>query len=348
MVCPKITDLPVPPNNKTGWPWTEATLPLPPTMPDGSPWSKISIVTPSFNQAQFLEETIRSVLLQGYPNLEYIIIDGGSTDGSVEIIKKYEPWLTYWVSEKDHGQADAINKGWKISTGEYLSWINSDDVLKPGSLRNVVEQFKLTPEVGLIYGDNEETDETSKVLSVLHGKQVEFTEMLRSIYVPVPQPGSVLRRSALDSVGYLNEEWQVVLDRDFFVRFGQYYKMLYVPKVLAQIRQHPAAKSFAARSKWCTELPEMYKEYFRNQDLPQDIKKLRFEAIGRAYAKAADIALHTGKHAIGKLILAALWYPPLLRETAFSQLFKRWINHSFLRPFSSFKHNIKLFLLRRI
>lgn len=100
-------------------------------MPDGKPWPKISIVTPSFNQGQYIEETIRSILLQGYPNLEYIVIDGGSTDGAVDVIRKYEKWLTYWVSEPDKGQADAINKGLERCTGEIFNWINSDDILLP-------------------------------------------------------------------------------------------------------------------------------------------------------------------------------------------------------------------------
>lgn len=131
-----IKDLQLPPG-KTGWPWTEETKPLPNKMPDGREWPRISIVTPSYNQGQFLEETIRSVLLQGYPNLEYIIIDGGSTDNSVEIIKKYASFLTYWVSEKDQGQSDALNKGFYLSTGNICAYLNSDDVFFPAVFEKV-------------------------------------------------------------------------------------------------------------------------------------------------------------------------------------------------------------------
>lgn len=129
MRCPTLRELPAPAKHKTGWPWTEESERLPDKMPDGRPWPTISIVTPSYNQGQFIEETIRSVLLQGYPNLEYTIIDGGSTDNSVDIIKKYSPWLTYWVSEPDRGQSHAINRGLKTGTGLFATWINSDDML---------------------------------------------------------------------------------------------------------------------------------------------------------------------------------------------------------------------------
>ena len=123
-----LADLPPPPPGRTGWPWTVASPAVPETAPGGAPWPRITIVTPSFNQGQFLEETIRSVLLQGYPNLEYIIIDGGSNDNSIEIINRYKNWISYWISEKDRGQAHAINKGIDRSTGEVLAWLNSDDV----------------------------------------------------------------------------------------------------------------------------------------------------------------------------------------------------------------------------
>jgi len=134
VLCPTLKQLPHPLEGKTCWPWTEESERLQDTMLDGRAWPKITIVTPSYNQGQFIEETIRSVLLQGYPNLEYIIMDGGSTDNSIEIIKKYVPWLTYWVSKPDLGQSQAINHGLEIGTGLFATWINSDDMLCKNAL----------------------------------------------------------------------------------------------------------------------------------------------------------------------------------------------------------------------
>src|SRR5215831_6523303 len=122
MRCPRLCELPPAPAGKSGWPWTEETSALADQNEDGINWPRISIVTPSYNQGQFLEETIRSVLLQNYSNLEYIVIDGGSSDNSAEIIRKYEPWLTHWVSEKDDGQSHAINKGFQRVTGDLVAW----------------------------------------------------------------------------------------------------------------------------------------------------------------------------------------------------------------------------------
>ena len=145
MHCPNLTELPPPPSGKKGWPWTEATPRLPDTMPDGPPWPRISIVTPSLNQGRYIEETIRSVLLQGYPDLEYIIIDGGSTDNSLEVIQKYAPWLTYWVSEPDKGQSHAINKGWRHSTGGFIGWLCADDILLPSAVAQAVRFIGARP-----------------------------------------------------------------------------------------------------------------------------------------------------------------------------------------------------------
>ena len=318
--------LPSTPENKKGWPWPKGSEPLPESMLDGSPWPKISIVTPSYNQAPFLEETIRSVVLQGYPNLEYIIIDGGSTDGSVDIIKKYEPWLHYWESQKDQGQAQAINKGWKISSGAFLSWINSDDVLKPQSLFRVMEQFENHASAGLIYGDNERIDENGQILSVKKGKKIDLPDMLTSVSMPVPQPGSVIRRSIVEQVDYLNENWQVVLDRDLFLRCGLYCNFLYIPEALAQIRLHPNAKSSAEKWKWVNEKRLMYKHFFNEQRLPLEVRNLKYETIGRAYLKATKISILTNRRILSNLLNAVFWYPKISIEPDFKKIAKKIIS----------------------
>jgi glycosyltransferase involved in cell wall biosynthesis len=147
-----LADLPSPPPGKTGWPWTVETQPMPETMPNGKPWAKISIVTPSYNQGQFIEETIRSVLLQNYPNLEFIVIDGGSDDETKDILEKYSPWLSFWQSKGDRGQGHAINLGFSLANGDYLGWLNSDDFYTPTCLQRVAECFRVR-KIKVVYGD---------------------------------------------------------------------------------------------------------------------------------------------------------------------------------------------------
>ena len=169
MRCPDLNELPSPPPGKIGWPWLEGGPRFPNCMPDGAQWPKLSIVTPSLNQGEFVEETLRSVLLQGYPDLEYIVIDGGSTDDSVGIISKYESWLTYWVSESDKGQTDAIGKGFDKATGVRLGWINSDDMLMPGALYAVALLHQCFPQALIAGSVSNFNADRGRVISFING-----------------------------------------------------------------------------------------------------------------------------------------------------------------------------------
>ena len=236
-------------------------------------------MTPSFNQADFLEEAIRSVLLQGVGGLRYTVVDGGSTDHSVDIIRRYEPWLDSWTSMPDGGQADALNRGFSRTPGEILGWLNSDDVLYPGFLAQRLREFNEAPEVGLIYGDVDEGPGLDKHRVRLCGEQTTFREMIRTLRVPIPQQSALWRRSLFEAVGGLDPRWQVVLDRDFFVRAARHGRLLYRPGVCALFRSHPRAKSSAMADRWVTELPEMYRELFADPSIPRDITALRSESM---------------------------------------------------------------------
>lgn len=254
MRCPTLTDLPPPPKGKTGWPWTEETPQVPESMPDGKPWPKISIVTPSYNQGQFIEETIRSVLLQGYPDLEYIIIDGGSTDESVEIIRKYERSITFWTSEPDGGQTNAINKGFKRSTGEIVAWLNSDDLYTAGALCTAAKAFAERPRSAVIYGEIDNIDSNTAILS--HAGSREFNlEKLYGASSYIPQPASFISAEAIEKIGYLDERLHYVMDYDLWIRLGQEKGVMqYIPTTLAWFRLHDCSKSVSQHEAFWPEI----------------------------------------------------------------------------------------------
>jgi len=219
----------------------------------------VSIVTPSFNQAPFLEETIRSVLDQDYPNLEYWIIDGGSTDGSLEIIERYAPRLAGWVSEKDRGQTDALNKGFGWARGEILAWLNSDDTYQPGVVSEAVDFLTQNPDVGLVYGDANLIDEQGEVLGKFPAAQTDY-ERLRRGYVHIPQQSAFFRASLWKQVGPLDPSFYFAMDYDLWVRLAKVSRLAYIPKTWANFRLHASGKSVVSDDRcW----PEMLRVHYR-------------------------------------------------------------------------------------
>ena len=241
MRCPALTELPPPPPGKTGWPWTEESEPVPDEMPDGRPWPLVSIVTPSYNQGQFIEETIRSVLLQGYPSVEYFIMDGGSTDGSVDIIRRYAPWLSSWVSEKDRGQVDAINKGWARSHGEIVAWLNSDDVYLRQVLSHQVWALCQHPESGLVYGEAVFTDVHGRPLRPFHARPFSRRRLLHVNLVP--QPTAFFRRNLIETCGGLDASFQSAFDYEFLLRGMWVAPFYYTGELVATYRLHTESKT---------------------------------------------------------------------------------------------------------
>jgi glycosyltransferase involved in cell wall biosynthesis len=219
-------------------------------MPDGSPWLRFSIITPSYNQGEFIEETIRSVLLQGYPNLEYMIIDGGSTDGSVEIIKKYERWLAYWVSEKDRGQSHAINKGWEAASGEIVTYLCSDDIYFPNALMTVAASFRSNPDVGILTGGIASADESSNLQAVEFPRLPATSPTDLTLLDPdswfLPQASSFIVGKTLSEIGaWVREDLHYTMDRELLYRAVRIAKVLVIDQPLATYRHHQKSKTTA-------------------------------------------------------------------------------------------------------
>jgi glycosyltransferase involved in cell wall biosynthesis len=203
----------------------------------------VSIVIPSYNQAAFLEDAIASALAQDYPQLEVMVVDGGSTDGSVEIIRRYDDRLAWWTSEPDTGQADALNKGFARAGGEVLGWLASDDTLLPGAVARVVHEFQQDPEALLVYGEALFVDESGGEIFPLEPRPFDEDEMRRRCENFVVQPGSFFRQRAWQLAGPLDVDAHYLFDFEFALRVARHGKVKAIPDRLATYRVHPESKS---------------------------------------------------------------------------------------------------------
>lgn len=263
MRCPSLKALPAPPEGRRGWPWTIETPQLPETLADGAAWPRISIVVASLNHARYIEEMIRSVLLQGYPDLEFILIDGGSDRATLDVIAKYQQWFTYWVSEPDAGQSNAINKGMAKVTGTLFNHLDTDDYLLPGALGLVAEAH--ASESGrIVAGDVIRVSEGSRK------SEVHFPEA-HDLHAYVQWwntehhggPGMFFPSRHLPDVGDVDESLHYLMDYDFTLRFLAVTGMSTPRCPVAVIRHHPGCKSMKHGDEFVWECVQIVRPYQR-------------------------------------------------------------------------------------
>ena len=223
-------------------------------------YPKITVVTPSYNQKEFIERTILSIINQNYPNLEYIVCDGGSTDGTIDILKKYDKQIDWWISEKDKGQTDAINKGMKKATGDIVCWINSDDILLPGALYNVANFFQKHPECDFANGYTIEIDKEDKILKFTHIIMSRF--FFEKGCYNISQQGMFWKRNLFDKIGYLNESFHAKMDVEWLIRvYESGANIQLLNKHLGAIRIYGETKTAIGGSIWENDAKEIKSLY---------------------------------------------------------------------------------------
>lgn len=317
MICPTLADLPNAPAGKTGWPWNEATGPGE-WLKKRPVWPRVSIVMPSYNQAAFIEESIRSVLLQGYPDLELIVFDGGSTDGSVDILARYAPWFAFWVSEKDKGQSDAINKGLRKSTGCYFNWQNSDDVLAPGSLFKSVDAMLEHPEVSHVHGYRVAIHSDGSFHSSSEQSYGPPTRVAPDVAVSLRylkcgmQPGCLMDKSLVDEVGGVDEQLHYVMDTDILLKLSMVRPPLYLHDLVVYYRMHDRTKS---HNEWpasrVNEKLRVVENLFRMES-SRKYRALRRGALATGHRYAWECALRGGLHSdFWKHLVRDIAYSPV-------------------------------------
>jgi glycosyltransferase involved in cell wall biosynthesis len=233
----------------------------------------VSIITPSFNQGEFIEETILSVLNQDYENIEYIIIDGGSTDNTLEILERYSNKIDYWISEPDKGQSEAINKGFSIAKGEILNWLCSDDKLEKHAISKVVQVFKKNRDIEVVHGKSVTILPTGKqLLNEGHSDGFPFNYLSGMAF---PQPSAFFRSSSYDEFGPINEKYHYAMDYDLYVKIALTKEFYYLDEVLSYYRLHETSKTTTSKSKFLDEILVIYNVVIQSLKSKYTIKELQ-------------------------------------------------------------------------
>lgn len=291
--CSRIKELPAPAPDKAGWPWTTAPD-LPVTRVEREDLPSIGLVMPTYNSGVYVEEAIRSALAQGYPKLDLVVVDGGSNDNTLQVVKKYERWLGGWVSEPDKGQADAINKGWRSVKGEWLGWMNSDDTFLPGALWTLAREIGLQPKCEIVAGSAVWTDASGKVVrqQILDG--FDYIEFLLTLKNHFPSGSTLIRRAVVERVGALDIAMSTICDTEYWIRAGVGAKVHTFPQPISTFRYHLECKTIKLAQMKGPELIRAYDRLFARDNLPPQVQKIRQRAYSFCYLEAARYACRTG------------------------------------------------------
>jgi glycosyltransferase involved in cell wall biosynthesis len=269
----------------------------------------VSIVTPSFNQARYLEYTLRSVLEQDYPAIEYLVVDGESSDGSQDVIRKYEHKIAWWVSEKDHGQAEAINKGFRRAQGEFVAWLNSDDMYARGAVRRAVNALQANPTLGMVFSNVFSIDADNQIFNTMRYRPYKLKDLMA--FNIIGQPGVFMRRSVLEKSGYMDLNYQYLLDHQLWLRIASIAPIRYVDDYFAAARFHPAAKNVAMAAEFSREAFAIVDWMRMQPELNAAFKENERKILAGAYRLSARYLLDGGF--IAKALnhyLKSLWYHP--------------------------------------
>ncbi len=276
----------------------------------GSNWPKLTIITPSYNQAEYLEQTIESVLSQNYPNLEYLVIDGGSSDNSTDIIKKYQEHLSWWVSEPDKGQSIAINKGISRARGDVINWLNSDDYYESGALALIGEAFR-DPETKVVMGQSQIFNEDG-IIDVTRGTDTYLGNLAKTIgWARIDQPETFFRKEAFDDVGQLNPALRFVMDKEWWIRYLFQCGLAGTCRlndVLVNFRHHTTSKTIAESEGFEQETLQIFIAYSTKYGLNQEAGLLKELLVGEPrfpIPVASDLDLQTVKSAVHYYLLLA-------------------------------------------
>jgi glycosyltransferase involved in cell wall biosynthesis len=267
----------------------------------------VTVVTPSYNQAKFIEETLLSVRGQDCLQIEHIVIDGGSTDSTLDVLRRYQStYALRWLSEPDAGQSDAINKGFLLASGEIIGWLNSDDTYLPGTVARAVACLRDHPDVGWVYGDGYWIDVQGRVLSKCQSAPYDFKGM---VYpgIFIVQPTVFFRREVLDRVGLVDVDMHLGMDYDFFLRLGHECKGRYIPNVLATRRLHPAAKSLGRSTEFGNDAISALDKLYARSDLPREVLQVKHSAYAKQHLIAGYRAFNAGQFGKARQLLWESW-----------------------------------------